>query len=90
MSLAKAVFPELDVYWLVSADKEHQFPPIEELIRKAKSAKLDGLDLNSGFPIDKAFVEKVHGAGLKLYTWTVDDPTAMRSFCTVIMIVGAR
>ena len=82
MSLAKAVFPELEVNWLVSADKEHQFPPIEELIRKAKSAKLDGLDLNSGFPIDKAFVEKVHGAGLKLYTWTVDDPKIARSEAT--------
>jgi glycerophosphoryl diester phosphodiesterase len=46
---------------------------VEEMIQKAKAAKLDGLDLNSNFPIDKDFVDKVHKAGLKLYTWTVDD-----------------
>lgn len=71
---AKATFPKHQVYWLVSKDKkDDQYPNVEELIEKAKAAKLDGLDLNHGFPIDKSFVEKVHGAGLKLYTWTVDD-----------------
>jgi glycerophosphoryl diester phosphodiesterase len=71
---AKARMPHLKVYWLVSADKNtKKFPPVEELIAKAKEAKLDGLDLNYGFPIDKEFVKKVHAAGLKLITWTVDD-----------------
>ena len=51
---------------------------MEELIDQAKAAKLDGLDLASGFPIDSAFVQKVHAAGLKLYTWTVDDPEVAR------------
>jgi glycerophosphoryl diester phosphodiesterase len=51
---------------------------VDELIPQAKAAKLDGLDLDGGFPIDGAFVQKVHGAGLKLYTWTVDDPEVAR------------
>jgi glycerophosphoryl diester phosphodiesterase len=71
---AKKKFPGLEVSWLASADKNKKYPPLDELILKAKEAKLDGLDLNSGFPIDRAFVEQVHKAGLKLYTWTVDDP----------------
>ncbi len=76
---AKAKFPNLEVDWLVQADKAtHKYPPVEEMIAKAKAAKLDGLDLNSGFPIDREFVEKVHKAGLKLYTWTVDDPEVAR------------
>jgi len=74
MRQAKARFPHLEVSWLASANKQKQYPPVEELIQKAKAARLDGLDLNSGFPIDSAFVAKVHAAGLKLYTWTVDDP----------------
>jgi glycerophosphoryl diester phosphodiesterase len=79
MKAAKDKFPNLEVNWLVSSDnKTKKFPPVEELIKKAKDAKLDGLDLNSGFPIDKAFVDKVHHAGLKLYTWTVDDPEVAR------------
>lgn len=73
---AKEKLPEHDVYWLVSWSKDKKtgkFPQIDDLIKKTKAAKLDGLDLNSGFPIDKEFVSKVHSAGLKLYTWTVDD-----------------
>jgi len=71
---AKERLPKLEMYWLAGADKKKQFPPVDELIEKAKAAKFEGLDLNYGFPIDREFVQKVHGAGLKLYTWTVDDP----------------
>ena len=79
MKAAKEKFPGLEVNWLVQADKKtHAYAPVEELITKAKAAKLDGLDVNSGFPIDKEFVEKVHQAGLKLYTWTVDEPDVAR------------
>jgi glycerophosphoryl diester phosphodiesterase len=79
MKAAKEKFPNLEVNWLVQADKTtHKYAPVEELIEKARAAKLDGLDVNSGFPIDKEFVNKVHKAGLKLYTWTVDDPEVAR------------
>lgn len=79
MKAAKEKFPNLEVNWLVSPDKNKVAPPVEELIAKSKEAKLDGLDLNQGFPINKQFVEKVHGAGLKLYTWTVDDPAVAKA-----------
>jgi glycerophosphoryl diester phosphodiesterase len=75
---AKAKLPKLEVSWLVSSDREQKFPPVVELIAKAKAVHLDGLDLNSGFPIDRVFVQKVRSAGLKLYTWTVDDPEVAR------------
>ena len=79
MKQAKAALPNLQALWLVSAEKKtKQYPPVQELIQKTKAAKLDGLDLESGFPIDSAFVQKVHSAGLKLYTWTVDDPEVAR------------
>ncbi|EEF59659.1 glycerophosphodiester phosphodiesterase [Pedosphaera parvula] len=79
MQAAKEKFPNLEVNWLVQADKKKVFPPVEDLIAKSKAAKLDGLDLNQGFPIDKQFVDKVHAAGLKLYTWTVDDPIVAKA-----------
>jgi glycerophosphoryl diester phosphodiesterase len=77
----KEKFPAHPVYWLVGSGKDKKTgksPDIDELIQKAKDAKVDGLDLQSGFPIDKAFVKKVHNAGLKLYTWTVDDVEVAR------------
>jgi glycerophosphoryl diester phosphodiesterase len=77
---AKAKMPQYKALWLVSKDrKANAYPAVEDMIRKAKEAKLDGLDLFHGFPIDKAFVAKVHGAGLELYTWTVDDPVVARA-----------
>lgn len=79
MQQAKVKFPKLKVLWLVSSDpKTKQFPAVEDLIQKARVANLDGLNVNSGFPINREFVEKVHDAGLKLYTWTVDDPEVAR------------
>jgi glycerophosphoryl diester phosphodiesterase len=76
---AKATLPNVEACWLVTRDKKSkEYPPIEDLIPKAKAANLDGLDLEAGFPIDKTFVQKVHSAGLKLYTWTVDDPAIAR------------
>lgn len=76
---AKEKLPDLQALFLAAADqKTKEFPPVEDLIRAAKAAKLDGLDLHSGFPIDAEFVGKVHQAGLKLYTWTVDDPELAR------------
>ncbi len=79
MEQAKAKFPGLQVLWLAGKNnKTKKYPPVEELIQKTKAAKLDGLDLESGFPIDKGFVDKVHAAGLKLYTWTVDDVAVAR------------
>jgi glycerophosphoryl diester phosphodiesterase len=71
---AKVRFPDLQVYWLAGPQRVTKaYPPLAELIQKARTANLDGLDLESGFPIDEAFVRRVHEAGLKLYTWTVDD-----------------
>lgn len=77
MEQARQRFAQAPIYWIVSpkADKESgQFPPIEGLITKAKEAGLSGLDLDAKYPLDAAAVAKVKEAGLRLYTWTVDDP----------------
>lgn len=76
---ARPLFPDLQLYWLVSwpKDKPNQppvpKPKLEDLIATAKAAGFNGLNLESAFPVDKAFTDKVTAAGLKLYTWTVDD-----------------
>ncbi len=49
------------------------------MVAQAKAAGLDGLNLNYGFAIDAPFVSAVKAAGLKLYTWTVDDPAVARA-----------
>ncbi|MBI2497051.1 MAG: glycerophosphodiester phosphodiesterase [Opitutae bacterium] len=74
--------PAHEVCWLHAHERDQatgRFPDIDDLIRRAKDAGLDGLDLHLNFPIDAAFVAKVHAAGLKLYTWTVDDAAVARA-----------
>jgi len=76
MQAARQRLPQAPIYWIVSpkADKETgQYPPIEDLIDKAKEAGLSGLDLDAKYPLDATAVAKVKAAGLRLYTWTVDD-----------------
>ncbi len=62
-----------------SRDVKSLPPTIDDLIKHAQTNGLDGLDLEYKFPMDAAFVQKVHAAGLKLYTWTVDDPAVARA-----------
>jgi glycerophosphoryl diester phosphodiesterase len=65
---------------LVSANRKNPgTPSAQQLVDKVRAGGLDGLNLDQHFPIDAAFVETVHEAGLKLYTWTVDDPNIARA-----------
>ena len=82
MADAKQLFPELLVYWIVdikpNAKTGKQSPPVEDLIRGAKEAKVDGLDLSAHEVIDHAYASKIRDAGLKLAVWTVNDPALAR------------
>lgn len=81
MRRAKQLLPAYEAYWLVSHRRDPatgKIPEIGVLIGKARRAGLDGLNLDFNFPMDAAFVAKVKTAGLKLYTWTVDDPVMAR------------
>ncbi len=77
---AKQRFPHLPVLWLVSPKKgsQGQSPTVDEMIEQTRAAGLDGLDLQFQFPFDAAFVSKFKAAGLKLCTWTVDEPAFAR------------
>ncbi len=76
---SKARMSRYQTFWLAASDrKTKEYPPVDQLIQRARTANLDGLNLQAGFPIDKAFVATVHKAGLKLYTWTVDDAEVAR------------
>ena len=79
----KKVRPDVPAYWLVSLNppknkKDFVPPTADELIRKAKELKADGLDLSAADVLDEAYAKAIKAAGLKLYVWTVNDPAVAR------------
>lgn len=48
-------------------------PTVDEMIQRAKAARLTGLDLQHTWPLTAADVKKIRDAGLQLHVWTVDD-----------------
>jgi glycerophosphoryl diester phosphodiesterase len=78
---SKPMFPEVEQYLLSGykrSTKTGQLPKLEDLVAQAKESKLDGLNLNAGWPMDEAFVKSVKAEGLKLLAWTVNDVEAAR------------
>lgn len=75
---AKKALPACKVLRLASYEPRKPSHRIDELIRLSLEAGLDGLNLSRKWPIDEAFVQKVHAAGLSLYVWTVDDAAEAR------------
>ena len=73
MKQGKELMPEIRMHWLVAPKKNQPVPSVEEMIAKAKAAKVDGLNLSKEFPIDQEFAKKIKDAGLNFYVWTVND-----------------
>lgn len=78
---AKRALPDYPALLLAnkpSTDPKKKSPTLDELIRDCQAAKLDGLDLNHGWPLDAAAVKKIRAAKLQLHVWTIDDPAIAR------------
>jgi glycerophosphoryl diester phosphodiesterase len=79
MTNAKQDFPQNEVFWVNNIKQFENLnswqPEIARIINEAKQAGLDGLDFSASKIIDKALVNLVKSAGMKVYVWTVNDPT---------------
>ncbi len=74
MKLLKETFPEVESYWIVEGKYYRIKDNLKETILKCKSAGLDGLDVQARKYLNNDVVHSVKNSGLKIYTWTVDDP----------------
>ena len=75
---AKVKFPSIKCFYLSSFKIDEvsgkQLPRVEKLIRLAKEANLDGLNVSYKGLRKQDFFNKVKNAGLELFTWTVNSP----------------
>lgn len=83
MALAKRTMPRVPVYWgleSIPAGVGRRGWPLttKEIIRLARAARLDGVDVDSRGPIDGRFVRELRGAGLEVFVWTVNSARVAR------------
>lgn len=74
----KAILPELPVYWLVafeqSKDTGQWSPSVEHVVREARAAKVDGINVNACDFVNAQMIKKVRKADLGFFVWTVNEP----------------
>ncbi len=78
-SAVKRLLTRCEVCWLVERDSADGRLGIAEIVRRAREAKLDGLDLEAAWvDAEPELAAQVRAGGLKLYVWTVDDADLAR------------
>lgn len=77
--LAKERFPECSCFWLSGFKKDKQTgrwePSPDHVIQRALDAKVDGVDVYHGGPVDQLFVKSAKSRGLEVHVYTVNDPS---------------
>jgi glycerophosphoryl diester phosphodiesterase len=82
----KQAIPQCPAYWVVEFKRNAQGdwrPLPAEVLERANSTGLDGLDLMASGPIDAAFASQIRDAGLGLCVWTVDDPVLAKNLLNI-------
>ena len=80
---AKQIMPEYQMLWLLNLD--YYWPwwlaciKNRKIIKKVKKFKLDGIDVWAGKLLTPGFISEFKAAGLKIYSWTIDNPPKAKS-----------
>lgn len=82
IAAAKCQMPQHRANLLAGFEQDKQTkrwsPTLDEVIASARAAKADNVALSAAPPLDRAFVERLHQAGLNVYAWTIDSPEVVR------------
>lgn len=71
---AKQQMPSIPAYWLLHTFKDYS---VDEAIQIVKENNLDGLDIHHPL-VTEDFMERMNREGLKVYVYTVNDPTVAK------------
>jgi len=74
MKLIKKTLPEFQSYWIIEGKHYKSKSVLKSSIEECKDAGLDGLDVQARKYLNSEVIQCVKNNGLKIYTWTVDDP----------------
>lgn len=77
VTAVKRELPKLKVFWIVGLKRKAKVgpwtPSLDEIIKKSKAAKVDGVDLSAQSVIDAKYIAKTKAAHLEFYVWTVNS-----------------
>jgi glycerophosphoryl diester phosphodiesterase len=73
MKLVKKTFPQYESYWILEKREYKTEYRLKKVIDKCLSANLNGLDVEESKFLNRDVIQNIKEAGLKIYTWTVDD-----------------
>ncbi len=81
MKASKRMMPDLETVWIRSTPRDpvtrERLPYSTDLIKTALDAGLDGLNIEY-HTVTQEYADAVRAAGLKLWTWTSDDPEVVK------------
>lgn len=77
VTAVKKEIPQLKVYWVVGLKQKKTTkawtPTLDTIIRRAKAAGVDGVDLSAKPIVDAPYIKRCKDAGLGFYVWTVNS-----------------
>lgn len=80
---SESLIPGVKTLWIVDGKKNQvtgrkTYPDLASLAEKAAAAGIEGLNLNQGFPLDRAATDAIKAKGLTVAVWTVNDPATAK------------
>jgi glycerophosphoryl diester phosphodiesterase len=80
---AKRVLPRHEVCWLAEAGAGAPCASVADVAATARTAGLDGIDLDAGWRLDREILQQIRRNGFKVYVWTVDDATVAQTLAAI-------
>jgi len=74
MKLIKESLPRFESYWIIEGKHYKSKSVLKSSVEECKAAGLDGFDVQARKYLNSDVIQFVKNNGLKIYTWTVDDP----------------
>jgi len=82
MKLIKESLPGFKSYWITEGKHYKSKSALKSSLEECKAAGLDGLDVQARKYLNSEVIQYVKNNGLKIYTWTVDDPVRAKQLYT--------
>ncbi|QQE12866.1 glycerophosphodiester phosphodiesterase [Planctomycetota bacterium] len=87
VKFSKQQMPDIPAYLLLEFkqnDSTGQWSPTaDEIISQLKAVNANGVDINTKYKVDKAFIDKIKSAGYSYNIWTINSPHIAKYYAEI-------